>query len=500
MQEIRNKERIETGCGRLVCGILLAFSLIVVALIAFQSEAAAAPSALKSTPAVTGKSDVPENNPAIEAMLFKLEDAIEKENFFEADELMKSVPSVNIAREPRLLVGKALIAKGMYKLDESYNLLRAALKIDKDFAPAQYEIALILMEKKDWRDAEVLLRLAGTSDLLKGQRKILLPYYLGVIAFETGRLFEARSSFLRLNWNESLDPAVEQSMTAFVSKISKQRPWNVIAPVSWQYDTNLIALPDSAALPAAYSRKGGAKVIAGVFGNLEGLSFAQAPNSSFGLGTRFFAVQHFEKSFRSLDVQFFESELNWTRLLGPELGIFKLGTSINFVRADERPLSSTFAVRGNLKNTELSLGYEGDLQKTSTTNRSSLLVRLFREQSLLSKGGFSLSLPAETGGKFPMATSPAEARYDLSLTPSLGFAPSKRWNLKFTEKLKMERVKSASQPAFFLTQSSTGLNFSMSVQPYLVTSAGVSYDWEKNQTSGDVVSKSTVSLSLLGML
>ena len=433
-------------------------------------------------------------------VLNKLEEAVEKDNFFEADEILKSIPEGNVVREPRLLVVKAMIAKGLYRLDEAYKFLKLALKINRNFAPAQYEIALILMERKVWRDAEVLLRIAAASDSLQGQRRIMLPYYLGVIAFETGRLFEARTSFLRLNWNESLDPAIEQSMTNFVSRISKQRPWSVILPLSLQYDSNLIALPDSAALPAAYSRQQGMKMIAGVFGQLEGIALGQNSAAPFGLGMRFFAVRHFEQTFRSLDVQFVESELNWSRLINPEWGVLKLAASANFVRANERPLSSTFAMRGNFKNTELMIGYEGDLQKNQGADKTSTLVRVAREQLIANRGAFSFGLPAEMGAKIPLAETPSESRIDFALTPTIGFAPFKRWNLKTTEKLRVEHVKSKLQPAGFLVQSSSGFNFSLSVQPYFVTSAGASFEWEKNLQSNEIVKKTTASISLLGIL
>lgn len=432
----------------------------------------------------------------------KLEEAVENDNFFEADELIKLVSESEIARDPRLLVVKALIAKGLYKLDDAYKLLRAALKINRNFAPAQYEIALIFMERKVWKDAEVLLRLAAASDTLQGQRKQLLPYYLGVIAFETGRLFEARSSFLRLNWNASLDPAIEQSMTTFVSKISKRRPWNVIFPLSVQYDSNLISLPDSAALPAAYSGRQGTKLIAGVFGNREGLSFGgdNQGGTPFGAGLKFFAVRHFQQTFSALDIQFLESELNWSKLINPDWGVLKLASSVNLVRAGGKSVTSTLAARSNIKDTEFSAGYEADLQKSPSSDKSSILLRASREYSLFSGGGFNFGLPAETGGKLPLAKNPSEFRFDAALTPSLGYSQSKRWNLKLTEKMKIEHVKSVLQAAGFVAQSATGVSYSISIQPYLVTSTGATFEVEKNFNSGDSIRKTTATLSLVGLL
>lgn len=433
-------------------------------------------------------------------LVFQLEEAVEQENFLEAAELIKKVPSPEISRAPRLLVIKALIAKGLYRQEEAFELLRAALKIDNNYAPAQFEIALILMEKKEWRDAEVLLRLAGASEQLTGQRKVMLSYYLGVIAFETGRFFEARSSFLRLNWNESLDPALQQSMNTFVSRISKQRPWTVVFPLVYQYESNILDVAQSASLPVGYTRKDGSKVVGGLFFTLEGVGFGRSAVKPFGFAGRLFALQSLDSQFRSFNVQFVESEVSWSKYLSKSLGLLKIASSVNFVRAGSRPLSLTASARATLFETDASLGYEHDLQKSAESDKSSFLMRISREQPIFRKTALTLTLPAEAGMKIPLHDNPGENRMDVSVTPTLSYAPSKRLNLKLTEKLGLERVSTNTNSAELVFESASGANLSFTLQPFLIVSSGGSFSLKKNTDTAAVTNKTTLTLTLLGLL
>lgn len=432
--------------------------------------------------------------------LKNLEELLEQENLFEAQEVMKTFSEAEIQQNPRLLVCKASIAKGLYQPEESYAALRRALKLDQNYAPAQFDIALYFMERKEWNDAEVLLRLAAASDLLTGQRRVMLPYYLGVIAFETGRLFEARSSFLRLSWNDSLDPALQQSTGAFVSKIVKQRPGNLLTPLSVQYESNVLGLTRSTPLPADYSRADGLKVIAGLFANLEGLGGEKLGSGPYGLGLRLFAAQNLSSEFSSMNILFAESEANLIRLLDQKWGLFKMALTLNLIRAGNRNLSSSAAVKATLKETEISTAFESDLQKSSQSDRSSILMRAFRDQQLFNSKRVSINLPIDAGLKIAIKSIPGENKVDGNVSPAASYAFSRRMSLKMQEKLGVERLSSSAQSAAFVLKNSPSLSFSFSIEPFLIFSANAAFEWEKNNTTGAVVQKTTTTATLLGIL
>jgi hypothetical protein len=448
----------------------------------------------------TGSGATPAEQLKLQRRTRKLEELIEQENFFDAAELLKTFSDKIVSQNKRLLVAKALVAKGLYQIDEAYELLKAALKLDENDALAQFETALILMERKEWKDADVLLRLAGQSNDLRGQRRAMLPYYMGVIAYETGRLFDARSSFTRTTWNESLDPALQQSVGVFMSRISRERPWTVVSPLSLQYDTNPLGLSRTTALPEGYSRRQVLKLIGGLFTNLEGLGGEKTGSGPFGLGLRLFAVQNLDNKFAGLNVQFVESEANWSRFLGKEVGVFKTAVMANLIRLSGRSLSSSLLLKTSLGENELSLAYERDLQKAGGKDTSAYQVRFAREQVLFNRGSVSSSLPFDFGARQSVSSSQGERKFDATLSPGIGWSLSRRLSLKLTEKLAAERLISGSQNSSTITRVSSGLNTSWTIQPFLIFSLGGSFDWEKNIQSAAVTQKAVATTTLLGIL
>jgi tetratricopeptide (TPR) repeat protein len=432
--------------------------------------------------------------------LSALEEAVAQENFLEADQILQTLKKQDIESSPRLLVFKGLISKAMYRPEDAYQALRAALKLDENNPLAQFEMALILMERKQWNDAETLLRLSALSEELDDKRRQTLSYYLGVIAFETGRLFEARSSFLSLSWSEALDPAVQQSTGAFLSKISKERPWTIISPLSVQYEANALGLSRTSDTPQEYSGRGTVKLIGGLFGNLEGLGGATKGSGPWGLGLRLLAIQNLDSDFSALNIQFIESEFSWSKLLKQNAGFFKFSLLGNFIRAGARPLSSTVAVKGSVFDFETSVGLEKDLQGTSDTDRTSLVGRVSREQVLMNQGRFTLNLPFETGMRLPIKKNPGEKKFDASLSPGLSWAFSKRLSLKLTEKVGVERNSSQIQGTYFTLKSTPALNFSYMLKPYLILSANTSFEWQQNLSSKGIVQSPIASASVLGIL
>ena len=430
-----------------------------------------------------------------------IEKALEIDDFFKAEELLKAIPEKQLNGQPRVLVLRALVAKGLYRLDEAEFLLKTALRKNEKYGDALFELALILMEKKNWKDAEVLLYLAGESENLSKGRKSSLPYYLGVVSFESGNVFDARNSFVRLNWRSALDPALEQSAGAYLSRIARVRPWSVVLPLTYQYESNILGIADGATLPENYSQRSGSKLIAGSFFNLSGLGGMTQGEGPWGLGLRLLASKSIPEQFTALNLVFVEPEANWSKFLGERLGIFKLAAVANWVSLGGKAATSSLLLKSTLFETDLSFGYEADLQKNSLLNRSSVFVRGFREAQLWTSSGWGLTMPVEAGARIPIdKNKPGEYRTDFALTPALSWSPQRRVAFKLSEKLGIERITDTQTSAYLLLKNSPGFTLSFTVQPYLVVSGSFSHEWEKNTGQNVMVKKGLASLSLLGLL
>ncbi|NBW82128.1 hypothetical protein EBR21_10295, partial [bacterium] len=298
----------------------------------------------------------------------------------------------------------------------------------------------------------------------------------------------------------SLDPALQQSVGVFMSRISRERPWTVVSPLSIQYDTNPLGLTRTTPLPDEYVKRQVIKLIGGLFTNLEGLGGDKTGSGPFGLGLRLFAVQNLDKKFAGLNVQFVESEFNWSRFLGKEVGVFKTALMGNLIRLSGRPLSSSLLLKTSLGENELSLADERDLQKTGGKDASAYQIRFAREQVLFNRGSVSSSLPFDLGARQSVSSSQRERKFDVTLSPGIGWSLSRRLSLKLTEKIAAERLVSSSQNSSTVARVSSGLNASWTLQPFLILSLGGSYDWERNFQTSAVTQKAVATTTLLGIL
>jgi tetratricopeptide (TPR) repeat protein len=436
----------------------------------------------------------------IVGVIEKVESAIENDDFFLAESLLKQNPKSFSNSEPRHLLLRALVAKGMYQLDEAENLLKDALRRNEKYGDALFEMALLLMERKNWKDAEVLLSIAADSPQLSVRRQASLPYYQGVVLFESGRIFDSKNSFLRLGWTQALDPAFEQSSKAYLSRVARVRPWGFVTPISYQYESNLLGLPDGAALPQSYSQRSGSKLITGVFYSLGGLWGAKQAEGPFGIGTRVMSIVNLPRSFRTIDVLLLEQEFNWSRFLGERWGMLRLATLANSVNLGGKWVTSSVVLKTSILETELSTGFEMDLQKSASNDRSVSLIRGMRDFTLWTGGKWAVNLPAEGGLRLPKDKSNlVETRLDVSAAPSLSFTPHRRVSLKWAEKLSYDRVSSQAAASYGLFRLNSGLNVSFTFQPYLVLSSGVSYETETNTLTEAKVKKTSASVSFLGL-
>jgi hypothetical protein len=430
-----------------------------------------------------------------------VEAAIENEDFFEAEARLKQVDAATLKDDQKFLFYQAVVAKGLYRLAEAEDFLKQSLRKDKNNGDALFEMALLLMEKKKWKDAEVLLYLAGDSPALSSKRQTLLPYYIGVASFESGKIFSARNSFSRLNWANALDPALEQSAGAFLGRIARIRPWSIIAPLTYQYESNMLGISESTPLPDGYSQRHGSKIVAGVFTNWNGLGGANPGDGPWGLSLRLLNIHALPDEFRSLNVLFVEPEVNWSRFLGERWGLVKSAAVANRVSVGGKAATASGLLRVTFLETEATAGYEADLQKSSTSDRSVYILRLSREWPLWARGTLSLALPSEMGARLPVdKENPGEQRIDVSLAPALSWIPLRRMSLRFSEKFAYERVSEATNPSYSLLKTTPALTLSFIAQPYLVVSGSFSYELEKRTGEANAVKKASASISVLGVL
>ncbi|MEY2986990.1 MAG: hypothetical protein RJB13_511, partial [Pseudomonadota bacterium] len=125
--------------------------------------------------------------------LKKLSAAVESGDFFEAENILKTIPEQVRQSQIQILILEALVDKGFYRAGAARLKLKKALRLDRNNGDALFEMAVLLMEKRLWRRSEILLKAASLSATLKDSRRQSLPYYFGVTAFELGRIFESRN-------------------------------------------------------------------------------------------------------------------------------------------------------------------------------------------------------------------------------------------------------------------------------------------------------------------
>ncbi|MBM3381122.1 MAG: tetratricopeptide repeat protein [Betaproteobacteria bacterium] len=465
--------------------------------------AQSAESSAKAPPSntTTAVQEQPVKKKNASALKKAIETALENEDFFEAEGLLKQVTESVLKEDPKFLFYQAVVAKGLYRLNDAESLLKQSLRKDKSDGDALFEMALLLMEKKKWKDAEVLLYLAGNERSLSQRRQVLLPYYLGVASFESGKIFSARNSFSRLNWANALDPALEQSASAFLGRIARVRPWSIIAPLTWQYESNMLGISEATPLPEGYSQRQGSKVTAGLFTQWNGLGGESSGEGPWGLALRLLSIRALPDEFKALNVLFIEPELNWSRFLGERWGMFKWAAVANRISVGGEATTASGLLRLTFLEAEASAGYEADLQKSSTSNRSVFLLRVSREWPVWARGSLSLGLPVELGARIPTDKQElGEQRLDAALAPALSWTPMRRVSVKLSEKLAYESVSTASNATVSFLRNTPGLTISYIAQPYLVLSSSVAYELEKKSSDADSLKKASASISILGLL
>jgi hypothetical protein len=212
------------------------------------------------------------------------------------------------------------------------------------------------------------------------------------------------------------------------------------------------------------------------------------------------SIVNMPRSFKTLDVLLLEQEINWSHFLGERWGMLRLATLANGVNLGGKWMTASAVLKTSIQETELSTGFERDLQKTAQSDRSATLIRATSEYPLWARGNLALSLPAELGSRLPVDKNKlGETRTDVSLAPSLSFMPHRRLSLKWGEKFSYESVASKAAASYGLVRLNSGFNASFTWQPHLVLSSGMAYELESNTTTKAKVKKATASVSFLGL-
>lgn len=435
-----------------------------------------------------------------EVAVEQLARAVDSGDFFEAEKIVKRIPSDIRKNDLRVLVLDALVEKGFYRTAAAYSRLKRALKMDKSHGDALFEMALLLMEKKIWRRAEVLLNAASVTSSLSDSRRKSIPYYLGVAAFESGRVFESRNHFYRLNWMENLDNTIRQSSRSYLSDIAVRRPWSVVAPVLVQHESNVLGLADGAELPSPYSKRNGSKVVYGLFGTWSDAGGSRPDQSPWTYAVRILSSQALDKEFQTLDLLFSEVELNWRRLASKQGELFKVGSAVSLVRLGGRFQTSTATLKFSSGQIDVSAGYEYDLARSSTTDRSAGVASFASGFELLQGDSYSLSSPAQLTGRLPVALDKSgEKRVELTFSPSFNWAATRRLSFTTADRVAVSRV-FLETSQYTSVKNTLGVKVSFSLQPYVALGAGYDFDLEKRTDLSQYVRKHTYTVNVLGML
>lgn len=426
--------------------------------------------------------------------------AVDSGDFFEAEKIRDKIPSDVLKKDVKVLVLDALIEKGFYRTAAARSRLKRALTIDKNHGDALFEMAILLMEKKLWRRAEVLLNAAAVTSSLSDSRRKSVPYYLGVAAFESGRVFESRNHFYRLNWLENLDNTIRQSSMSYLADIAVRRPWSVVVPVLFQHESNVLGLADGAELPSQYTKRSGSKVVYGLFGTWSDAGGARPNQSPWAYAVRMLSSQSLEKEFQSLDLLFSEAEINWRRLASKQGELFKLGSALSLVRLGGRLQTSTVSLKFSSGQLDVSAGYEYDLTRDTATDRSAVISSFSMGFELPQGDSYTLSSPVQLTGRYPMALDKSgEKRVEFTVSPNLNWALTRRLSLTATDRVAVNRVLlEKSQYTSF--KNTLGVKSTFSLQPYVALGAGYDFELDKRTDLSGLIRKHTYTINVLGIL
>lgn len=441
--------------------------------------------------------------------LAEAERLAENEDWFEI--ISQLAPLEERAKEdPRIPYYLGLANKGTYQVAAAEKYFKLALSQKPDYAAAHWQLAQMNMELKKWDEARE--HLGGAEDSLAGDdpRRAELPYYRGVVNFNSESLFSARNDFTRALWETNLDAALKQSSGAFLSSIGKRRNWGLVVPLGIQYDHNALGLASNDEVPEPFEKRNLMRGIAGAIYNWDSATSASASGTYLGAGAKALAILNSPRSFKSLDALVGELSVSQTFVdvkkgegdgAADETSAVKLSQAFTAVFVDSKLATQTFTFGFLADRLDLGLGFELDAVGKGEASRNAVLGRQ----------GYGLTLYADEGGglvvdadalleeRFALKANDANGHeVQLSVTPavSLPFSPRSTSRFGFL----MAGQYKATNPSSTVLKAGPTLAFNYFVTPWLLSVTSVGYEFNRVSPGSKTVHKPNASFMLTGLL
>ena len=400
--------------------------------------------------------------------------------------------------------------KGLYQMAEAETYLNGAYELDPSFYLAAWELALIKMEQKQWKESRLWLDRAFEHISSADPKYHEYYYYAGVIAFQTGQDFSARSDFTRALWGKGLESSLQGSAAGFLKTLIERKGWGLVAPFGVQYDANVLSLTQAEPVPEPFPGRGLFRSIAGLIFSADKSAQAEAPGTFLGYGAKAMSINNFPRGFSSLDVfiadvslsQSFVSfekvpvdpskpdgekndEKKTTKLI-QTLGLTVLNSTVSTV---------TLTLGLNWLEYEFTVAYDAAVAAGAFGKDDSVTMSQAANFPIATFGSASVALPVSFKQSYPFTT---DASTGLGFTLGVGPVYSQLFSPRLSGNLgiKVEPNYVLAKPAeVFTLTAATSLGLTYFVTPWFLALPGVSFDaiWN-DQKNGMVLKLSLIHI------
>jgi len=433
----------------------------------------------------------------------------ETEDWFEILQLVGPVEP-RAKEDARIYYFLGLANRGVYQVSEAEKYFKLAVAQKPSYADAHWQLAQMNMEGKKWPDASENLDAAESSFEGDDKRRAEVPYYRGVVEFNQGNTFSARSSFTKSLWEQTLDGALKQSSGSFLQTLGKQKNWTLVVPVGVQYEHNALGLGSTEALPADYPKKSLVRALGGAIFNWDTAPNAESSGLYLGAGAKALVLYNTpRKGFSGLDAWVAEVSVSETLVevkkgaddkAPPEISNIRMYQSLSSVILNKELSTQTLTAGVVVARADLSLGYENDAQNKGAASRS----------AVLGKQGYGLGLYASEGGGLSVdadflleerfvakSTDTNGHQVSLTVTPALSMPFSARASTRVGLLIGMQHTRT--KPAETVLKMGPNAAFNYFLTPWLMSVASVGYEFNMQKPTTRNVSKPSASFILTGL-
>ncbi|MCA2961143.1 MAG: tetratricopeptide repeat protein [Silvanigrellales bacterium] len=432
----------------------------------------------------------------------------ENEDWFEI--ITQVAPLEDRAKEDaRISYYLGLANKGTYQISAAEKFFKQAIEQKPDYADAHWQLAQMNMELKKWSDAKENLGSAEASLASDDSRRAEIPYYSGVVNFNTESTFAARNDFTRALWETNLDAALKQSSGSFLSTLGKRKNWSLVVPVGVQYDHNALGLASDEEVPAPFPKRSLLRGIAGAIYNWDTGTSATASGTYLGAGAKALAILNVPRSFKSLDALVGEVSVSQTFVsvkkgegegAANETSAMKLSQAITAVFVDSKLSTQTFTLGYLAGRLDLSLGFELDAVGKGDASRSAILARQGYGLTLYAAEGGGLSFDADAllEERYTLKANDANGHeLQLSLTPAVSLPFSARATSRLG--LLVGGQYKATKPAGTVLKAGPSLAFNYFLAPWLLSVTSLGYEFNQVNPGSKGLHKPNASVMLTGL-